>query len=135
MGHTGLSCIHLADDEAPKRNTKINKILRTEKRKMNRTVQALLLGVYLAKDPREALLILHTGAGESGKSTIIKQMRIIYNDGFSEDERRQARTVIYSNIVVAFKVLLDIMDVESIDVETKRAKVILIRLYISSVQI
>jgi guanine nucleotide-binding protein subunit alpha len=66
---------------------------------------------------------LHLGAGESGKSTIIKQMRIIHSGGFPEDERRQTRAVIYSNVVIAFKVLLDIMRTESIDFEQEKTKV------------
>ena len=31
-------------------------------------------------------VLLVTGAGESGKSTLVKQMKIIHNDGFTEDE-------------------------------------------------
>lgn len=54
------------------------------------------------------------GAGESGKSTILKQMRIIHSGGFPPDERQQHRAVIYSNLVVAFKILLDIMRSENI---------------------
>ena len=54
------------------------------------------------------------GAGESGKSTIIKQMRIIYSGGFQEDERIQVKAVIYSNVVIAFRVLLEIMQEERI---------------------
>lgn len=58
---------------------------------------------------------MDTGAGESGKSTIIKQMRIIHSRGFPEEERDQTRAIIYSNIVIAFKVLLDIMNAEDIE--------------------
>lgn len=63
------------------------------------------------------------GAGESGKSTIIKQMRIIHSRGFPEEERHTTRAVIYSNIVIAFKVLLDIMNAESIEFEHEETKV------------
>ena len=44
----------------------------------------------------------------------MKQMRIIYSGGFSEDERLQTKAVIYSNIITAFKTLLGIMDAENI---------------------
>lgn len=50
-------------------------------------------------------------------------MRIIHSHGFPEDERRQARAVIYSNIVIAFKVLLDIMKAEKIDYENDKTRV------------
>jgi hypothetical protein len=65
----------------------------------------------------DAVLTPGPGAGESGKSTIIKQMRIIHSRGFPEEERHTTRAVIYSNIVIAFKVLLDIMNAEGIDFE------------------
>ncbi|KAI5293973.1 hypothetical protein KEM52_004927 [Ascosphaera acerosa] len=78
---------------AAKANATIDRMIRNDKKVADRTVKILLLG-----------------AGESGKSTIIKQMRIIHTGGFPEDERRQTKAVIYSNLVVAFKVILDIME-------------------------
>ena len=69
------------------------------------------------------MLTILSGAGESGKSTIIKQMRIIHSRGFPEEERHQTRAVIYSNIVIAFKVLLDIMNAENIAFEDEKTKV------------
>uniref|UniRef100_A0AAY5K5B0 Guanine nucleotide binding protein (G protein), alpha transducing activity polypeptide 1 n=2 Tax=Esox lucius TaxID=8010 RepID=A0AAY5K5B0_ESOLU len=38
-----------------------------------------------------------TGAGESGKSTIVKQMKIIHQDGYSLEESLEFITIIYSN--------------------------------------
>lgn len=46
-------------------------------------------------------------------------MRIIHSRGFPEEERHQTRAIIYSNIVIAFKVLLDIMNAEDIDFENE----------------
>ena len=69
-------------------------------------------------DPR-----LSSGAGESGKSTIIKQMRIIHTNGFQVDERRQIKAVIYSNMIIAFRVLLEIMQSEEIDFADEKTKV------------
>lgn len=69
------------------------------------------------------MLTMILGAGESGKSTIIKQMRIIHSRGFPEEERHTTRAVIYSNIVIAFKVLLDIMNAENIEFEQDTTKV------------
>lgn len=50
-------------------------------------------------------------------------MRIIHSGGFPEDERRQTRAVIYSNLVVAFKVLLEIMESQEIAFEFEKSKV------------
>jgi guanine nucleotide-binding protein G(i) subunit alpha len=43
--------------------------------------------------------ILLLGTGESGKSTILKQMRILHKGGFSLDERANFRLDIYRNII------------------------------------
>ncbi|KAJ7166276.1 heterotrimeric G-protein alpha subunit, GPA3-like protein [Mycena filopes] len=43
--------------------------------------------------------ILLLGSGESGKSTIVKQMKIIHQGGFEERERVEARTVVYRNVL------------------------------------
>lgn len=50
-------------------------------------------------------------------------MRIIHSGGFPEEERHQTRAVIYSNLVIAFKVLLDIMNTEDIQFEREATKV------------
>ncbi|EFE43897.1 hypothetical protein TRV_01339 [Trichophyton verrucosum HKI 0517] len=86
--------------EQGKHSAAIDKVIRADKKKYDRTVKILLLG-----------------AGESGKSTIIKQMRIIHSGGFPIDERRQTRAVIYSNMIVAFKLLIEIMEAENISFE------------------
>ncbi|KAJ7135282.1 heterotrimeric G-protein alpha subunit, GPA3-like protein [Mycena crocata] len=43
--------------------------------------------------------ILLLGSGESGKSTIVKQMKIIHQRGFDERERAEYRTTIYKNVL------------------------------------
>jgi guanine nucleotide-binding protein subunit alpha len=68
-------------------------------------------------------LHLFSGAGESGKSTIMKQMRIIHSGGFAVDERRHTRAIIYSNLIIAFKVLVDIMQAQNIEFENATSKV------------
>mgnify|MGYP002718882020 CR=1 FL=1 len=35
-----------------------------------------------------------TGSGESGKSTIVKQMKIIHQNGYSKEELLNFRTVV-----------------------------------------
>ncbi|XP_016421038.1 guanine nucleotide-binding protein G(t) subunit alpha-1 [Sinocyclocheilus rhinocerous] len=48
------------------------------------------------KDARTVKLLL-LGAGESGKSTIVKQMKIIHKDGYSLEECLEFIVIIYSN--------------------------------------
>ena len=44
-------------------------------------------------------LLFFTGSSESGKSTIVKQMRIIHQDGFSLEARIAYRAAIYANLM------------------------------------
>jgi len=59
---------------------------------------------------RRTIKILLLGSGESGKSTFLKQMRIIHGGDFIDEELIQYRLVIYSNIVNGMKVLIDARD-------------------------
>eukprot|EP01121_Diplochlamys_sp_Union-15-3_P001966 TRINITY_DN1168_c0_g2_i1.p1 TRINITY_DN1168_c0_g2~~TRINITY_DN1168_c0_g2_i1.p1 ORF type:complete len:351 (+),score=57.19 TRINITY_DN1168_c0_g2_i1:89-1141(+) len=58
------------------------------------------------KDFQHQIKLLLLGAGESGKSTIAKQMKIIHLSGFSEDERLYFKDVIHSNILGSAKALV-----------------------------
>ena len=54
--------------------------------------------------------MVSAGAGESGKSTILKQMKMIYAEGFSSQDRKQWRVVIFTNLVNAFQTILTAME-------------------------
>lgn len=41
----------------------------------------------------------HAGAGESGKSTIVKQMKIIHQNGYTKDELLLYRLTVIKNLV------------------------------------
>lgn len=43
--------------------------------------------------------ILLLGAGESGKSTFLKQMRIIHGQEFDQEAKEDYRATIYSNVI------------------------------------
>lgn len=51
--------------------------------------------------------LLLLGAGESGKSTFLKQMRIIHGIKFEPELMREYQRVIYQNIVRGMQVLVD----------------------------
>jgi guanine nucleotide-binding protein G(i) subunit alpha len=42
---------------------------------------------------------LPTGSGESGKSTIVKQMKIIHQNGYSREELLAFRPLIWKNLL------------------------------------
>eukprot|EP01039_Chlorochromonas_danica_P001232 gene1232-1344_t len=76
-----------------------------EKRKKNKEYEQQLASQAKQEDEKIKLLLL--GAGESGKSTIFKQMKIIYGDQFTDAERKAQIPTIYSNVLQAMKVLID----------------------------
>ncbi|KAK8956483.1 Guanine nucleotide-binding protein alpha-1 subunit [Platanthera guangdongensis] len=51
--------------------------------------------------------LLLLGAGESGKSTIFKQIKLLFHTGFDEIELRSYTPVIYANVYQTIKVLYD----------------------------
>merc|ERR1719471_313111 len=55
---------------------------------------------------RKLVKLLLLGAGESGKSTLFKQMTIIHGKGFSVEARRELAAVIHRNILVCAKKLI-----------------------------
>jgi len=68
--------------ELTRRSRQIDRELEREKRLIKRQVKLLLLG-----------------AGESGKSTFLKQMRIIHNVNYDVSSQLEFRKIIYQNIV------------------------------------
>ena len=72
--------------------------------------QSARLARQIAKDAENlasARKLLLLGAGESGKSTIFKQMRIINSAGYSTSELSQFRYIIHRNILDAIKTLVE----------------------------
>ncbi|KAL5584852.1 G-Protein alpha subunit [Fusarium odoratissimum] len=80
-------------DRGLARSRDIDKQLRQDEKRLSKEVKLLLLG-----------------AGESGKSTVLKQMKLIYSQGFSKNEKLEWKPVIFSNIVQSFKVIAEAMN-------------------------
>ena len=57
------------------------------------------------KDQMKIKLLL-LGAGESGKSTVIKQMRVLYGAEYTDEERVQFRLYIHQNIIETMEQVL-----------------------------
>ena len=72
-------------------------------------------GVATAKDIKLLLL----GAGESGKSTVVKQMKIIHMQGYSREEFLQYRPVVYSNTIQSMVAILRAMEALGIEFASK----------------
>ncbi|KAK8922960.1 Guanine nucleotide-binding protein alpha-2 subunit [Metarhizium anisopliae] len=83
----------LRGGEEASRSQEIDRIIRKDQLRMAHETKILLLG-----------------AGESGKSTILKQMRIIYSRGFQTQERQWWRRIIFHNIIETFEMISDAMN-------------------------
>ena len=76
--------------EALRQSQRIDRSLEQEKDQFKRQIKILLLG-----------------AGESGKSTFLKQMRIIHGQSYTDNDRLDFRFIIYHNIIKNMKVLVE----------------------------
>ncbi|KAH0518348.1 Guanine nucleotide-binding protein G(i) subunit alpha-1 [Microtus ochrogaster] len=94
-----MGCTLSAEDKAAvERSKMIDRNLREDGEKAAREVKLLLLG-----------------AGESGKSTIVKQMKIIHEAGYSEEECKQYKAVVYSNTIQSIIAIIRAMGRLKID--------------------
>ncbi|PVU90305.1 hypothetical protein BB559_004694 [Furculomyces boomerangus] len=89
-----MGCSSSKDDFEGKRvNDEIETQLKKDKANLRNEVKMLLLG-----------------AGESGKSTIIKQMKLIHGNGYTLEEKESYKEIIFSNTIQSIRVLLEAME-------------------------
>jgi len=72
-----------------------------EEDKKNKQVES-----YIKKSKQDfhgEIKLLLLGTGESGKSTIAKQMRILHTPGFDKKELQTFRPVVFNNTVTAMR--------------------------------
>ncbi|XP_012733348.1 guanine nucleotide-binding protein subunit alpha-11 [Fundulus heteroclitus] len=89
---TCVCCLSEEEKTAIAVDKEIKRILRQQKKKERREIKILLLGT-----------------GESGKTTFLRQMKIIHGRGFSEEERKAFAKCIYQNIFTAIKAMAGAM--------------------------
>ncbi|XP_006869021.1 PREDICTED: guanine nucleotide-binding protein subunit alpha-11 [Chrysochloris asiatica] len=105
-------CLSDEVKESKRINAEIEKQLRRDKRDARRELKLLLLGT-----------------GESGKSTFIKQMRIIHGSGYSEEDKRGFTKLVYQNIFTAMQAMIRAMETLKIlyKCDQNKANALLIR--------
>lgn len=86
------SSVQVNDDIGKLRDQKIDEQIKKDRQKMSNEVKLLLLG-----------------SGESGKSTLLKQMRIIHDFGFPQEERLSYREIVFSNLIESMKNIVTAM--------------------------
>ncbi|KAJ3481475.1 hypothetical protein NLG97_g7811 [Lecanicillium saksenae] len=88
------NCLSSTSEEAEKKKKSqaIDRIIEEDSKKLKKECKILLLG-----------------SGESGKSTIVKQMKIIHLKGYSEDELYNYRPTVFKNLVECAKAIINAM--------------------------
>lgn len=85
-----MYCLLSEEEKAKKRkNREINKELRS-----------------LSNESKKKLKLLLLGTGDSGKSTLIKQMRILYGKPFTSADRNFYKTIIFNNILTSIQAMV-----------------------------
>ena len=56
---------------------------------------------------KKPITIMLLGSGESGKSTIAKQLKILFGGGFTQQERESYKASISSNVITCMKTLIE----------------------------
>jgi len=84
-----------------------------EQQKVNSEAQKTISKTAEAQAKVIKMLLL--GAGESGKSTIFKQMKIINKDGYSEAERKGFLGIVFSNTVSSMNTLMEAFEKIELD--------------------
>jgi len=76
-----------------------------EEEQMDRELKKL----QSAESEKETKIVkmLLLGAGESGKSTIFKQMKVINKSGYSDKEKKEFKTIVHSNVCASMRSILD----------------------------
>ncbi|KAI8577463.1 hypothetical protein K450DRAFT_251784 [Umbelopsis ramanniana AG] len=82
-------CLSTDEKSDRDRSQQIDRQLEEDNKKLKRECKILLLG-----------------SGESGKSTIVKQMKIIHQNGYTTEELFSWRPTVYKNVIQSIKTLV-----------------------------
>lgn len=96
---TNSSGSHKAGVSSSAISRSIDKQIKADQKRMKREVKLLLLG-----------------AGESGKSTVLKQMRLIHASGFKSSEREGFRVVVFFNVFTTMQTLLEALELMNLQI-------------------
>ena len=72
--------------------------------------------------------MIFTGTGESGKSTFIKQMRIIHGSGYTDEDKRGFIKLVFQNIFMAMQTMIRAMELLKIQYENSDSVVRILKI-------
>jgi hypothetical protein len=99
-----------------KRTSFLEKYLKTEKRNYKEYLQ----------QPKVLLL----GTSDSGKSTVLKQFKLLHGGGFTADDIQRAKSTIFLNVTRALVLALDLIEDANAE-ELKEVNLILFRIFMN----
>jgi guanine nucleotide-binding protein subunit alpha len=100
-----------AGDEQKKRSQAIDRRLDEDSKRLRRECKILLLGTFgdfehVISSLSDGYFLPVPGSGESGKSTIVKQMKIIHQNGYTVEELALYRLTVCKNLLDCAKSLV-----------------------------
>jgi guanine nucleotide-binding protein G(i) subunit alpha len=111
-----MGCGMSTEDKAGKqRNEEIENQLKKDRMQLRNEIKMLLLGAGESYFPFLNILM-----SLRGKSTILKQMKLIHEGGYSPDERESFKEIVYSNTVQSMRVILEAMEQMEIPLDEPR---------------
>ncbi|GAA5821134.1 hypothetical protein JCM10212_006432 [Sporobolomyces blumeae] len=100
-----MGCMGSHEDDDSRRTKSIEEDLKATKKALRTTIRTLMLG-----------------PGESGKSTVVKQLRLAYSSPFSREERERFREVVFMNTLQSMQATLFGFEATNTDFPSERQK-------------
>lgn len=94
----------LAGDAVDRQLKEAEELKKRDRNRINREIEKDIKRAREHRKKEHRILLL--GCGQAGKSTFIKQMRIIHSEGFHDEEKTQMKLDIASNIAVSVMTLI-----------------------------
>ncbi len=107
-----------SDKEKKARSDLIDKQLEDDRRKFKQECKILLLGpCSVSFKSRLSLILFDPGTEESGKSTIVRQMKVLHQGGFTPQELDSYRGTVYRNVLESAQATVQAMRKIGVDCE------------------
>lgn len=114
-------CFEQSEQEI--RNEEIELLLKKERSNKKAEFNLLLLGIFMRNRKYNQQNKQISGTGESGKSTFIKQMKIIHGGGYSDEEKINYRQLIFKNTFMSIRAIIKSLQQLGIQIDSLECQV------------
>ena len=108
--------------QSTKHNVQSRRIVKTYKDILSIQALQLLLKYHTSSPFIDEIDLLLLGAAESGKSTILKQMRIIHKADYGLEERIMFKPIVYANAIHSMSLILHAVERLGIDLDSEESE-------------